>query len=85
MVWEVVWSDKSAKQLATLEKKTARKIRDRVLEITDDPYKAVKRLRGVKLFSLRIGDYRAILDLKRGQLIIFVVSVSNRGHVYDRL
>ena len=85
MVWEVVWSEKSKKQLASVEKQIARRIRDRVLDIREDPYKAVKRLRRTNLYSLRVGNYRVILNLMRGKMVIFVVSASNRGHVYDRL
>lgn len=83
MVWTVVWSEKSKKQLKKLDKNIARRIRDRVLEITDDPYKATKRLVKKDLYSLRIGDYRAIMSLKREQLIIFVVSASHRKESYD--
>ena len=85
MVWEVIWSEKSKKQLATVEKQIARRIRDRVLEIREDPYKAVKRLRGMNLYSLRVGSYRVILNLMGRKMVIFVVSASDRAHVYDRL
>jgi len=85
LVWQVVWSEKSVKQLKKLDKKDAQIIRDRVLEIRDDPYKTTNRLVNVDLYSLRIGQYRIILDLKRGQLIIFALSVAKRGHIYDRL
>jgi len=85
LVWGVVWSEKSKKQLATAEKQIARRIRDRVLEIRENPYKAVKRLRGMNLYSLRVGNYRVILNLMGRKMVIFVVSASDRSHVYDRL
>ena len=72
----------------TIEKtrqKNARIIRDRLLEIRDDPFKTANRLVNVDLYSLRIGQYRIILDLKREQLIIFALSVAKRGRIYDRL
>lgn len=83
MAWTVIWSKKSVKQLKKLDKNIARRIRDRVLEITDDPYKATKRLVNKELYSLRVGDYRVIMDLKRERLIIFVVSASHRKESYD--
>ena len=85
MVWEVVWSKKAVKQLKKLDKKDARIIRDRVLEIREDPYKTANRLVNQALFSLRVGQYRVILDLKREKLIIFTVSVGKRGKIYDHL
>jgi len=85
LVWQVVWSEKSIKQLKKLDKKDARIIRNRVLKIRDDPYKTANRLVNVDLYSLRIGQYRIILDLKREHLIIFALSVAKRGRIYDRL
>jgi len=85
LLWEVIWSEKAVKQLDSLGKDVARRIRDRVLDIRENPYKATKQLQNSKFFSLRIGDYRVILDLRRGQMTIFVVSVSGRRHSYDDL
>jgi len=85
LVWQVVWSEKSVKQLKKLDKKNARIIRDRVLEIRDDPYKTANRLVNVDLYSLRIGQYRIIFGLKREQLIIFALGVAKRGRIYDRI
>jgi len=85
LVWQVVWSEKSVKQLKKLDKKNARIIRDRVLEIRDDPYKTANRLVNVDLYSLRIGQYRIIFGLKREQLIIFALGVAKRGRIYDHL
>ncbi len=85
MIWTVIWSDKSAKQLKKLDKTVARKIIARVEEIVDDPFKAVKRLTNSTQFSLRVGDYRVILELRSGKLVVFVVSTAKRGRSYDRL
>ena len=85
MTWSVGWSEKSARQLKKIDKQTAKKIIARVEEIRDDPFKAVKRLSNSILYGLRVGDYRVILDLKSGKLIIFVVSTAKRGRSYDRL
>ncbi|MGI0046272.1 MAG: type II toxin-antitoxin system RelE family toxin [Nitrosotalea sp.] len=82
MSWDVLWSDKSRKQLSKLDKKTARKIRDAVLDCVDDPFSKVFRLTGSRFYKLRVGDYRAILDLQQGILIIFVVETDHRKRVY---
>ena len=82
MPWDVLWSDKSKKQLSKLDKKTARKIRDAVLDCVDDPFSKVSRLTGSRFYKLRVGDYRVILDLQQGILIIFVVETDHRKRVY---
>ena len=82
-MWQVLWSEKSVKQLKKLDKKTARTIRDRVLELEDDPYKAVSRLASSKFYKIRVGSYRVILDIQQGKLIIFVIETDHRKRVYD--
>ena len=82
MSWDVLWSDKSKKQLSKMDKKTARRIRDAVLDCVDDPFSAVTRLTNSRFYKLRVGDYRVILDLQQGMLIIFVVETDLRKRVY---
>jgi len=82
MTWSVMWSNKSKKQLSKIDKKIASRIVDRVEDIKEDPFTAVSRLSGSQFFRLRIGDYRAILDLQQGKLIIFVIETDNRKRIY---
>ena len=82
MTWSVMWSDKSKKQLSKIDKKIASRIIDRVEDIKEDPFIAVSRLSGSQFFRLRIGDYRVILDLQQGKLIIFVIETDNRKRIY---
>ena len=84
MIWQVIWSEKSVKQLRKIDKKNARKIRDVLLEIRDNPYQAILRLIGSPFFRLRIGDYRVILDLQQNKMIIFVIEVDHRRKIYKR-
>jgi len=82
MIWDVKWSGKSVKQLKKLDKTVARRIRDKVLGITDSPFQSVRRLSDSPFYRMRIGDYRIILDLQQGKLIIFVVELDHRSKIY---
>ena len=82
MDWEVVWSEKSVKQLEKMNKKHAQKIYDAVLDITKDPFRAVTRLRNSSFYRLRVGNYRVIMDLQQSKLIVFVVEADHRGQIY---
>ena len=82
MAWHILWSDKSRKQLEKLDKKTAKRIIGCVECIKENPYTAVSRLAGSQFFKLRIGDYRVILDLQHGKLVVFVVETGNRKRIY---
>jgi len=51
----------------------------------DDPRRTVKRLRGPgnpPFFSLRIGQYRAIMSILDDVMVIHVIEVGQRGSVY---
>ena len=82
-MWHILWSEKSVRQLKKLDKKTAKIIRDRVLELEDCPYKTATRLAGSKFYKIRVGSYRVILDIQQGKLIIFVIETDHRKRVYD--
>ena len=56
----------------------------RVLErIKIRPFHFVKRKEGTPYFIMRIGDYRAILDIKTQSSMIYVVEVGHRKNIYD--
>ncbi len=84
MVWEVIWSEKSVKQLERIDKKNAKKIYDSVLDCIDDPFRAVIRLTNSPFYRLRVGNYRVILDLQQSKMIIFVVETDHRGKIYKK-
>jgi mRNA interferase RelE/StbE len=52
-----------------------------------DPKKHLKRLKGASnppLYSLRVGDYRAILSIIDDLLVIHVIAVGHRSRGYRR-
>ncbi len=84
MVWQVIWSEKSVKQLEKIDKKNAQRIYDEVLGCTQDPFKNVIRLVNSPFYRLRVGNYRVILDLQQSKMIIFVVETDRRARIYKK-
>lgn len=84
MLWQVIWSEKSVKQLEKIDKKNTQKIYDSVLDCAEDPFKAVIKLQNSVFFRLRVGDYRVILDLQQNKMIIFVVQTDHRSKIYKK-
>ncbi len=82
MIWQVVWSEKSVKQLEKIDKKDAQRIYDHVLGCANDPFRTAVRLTGSSFFRLRIGNYRVIMDLQQSKLVVFVVEVDLRKRIY---
>ena len=78
---------RAQKDLLAFPKKDAHRIRAALNELAAklNPQESVKKLRGherAPIYSLRIGGYRALLTIDAGILIIFVITVENRGSVY---
>jgi len=64
-------------------------LRNRIFNVLDRiklrPHHFVKRLVGCSYFSLRVGEYRLILDIQRDKLIIFVLELGHRKNIYKGL
>jgi mRNA interferase RelE/StbE len=82
MVYEVIFSEKAESQLKKLE----RNIQERILSVLERirirPETYAVKLVGDPGYKLRIGDYRAILDIDNNKLIILVIKVGHRRNIY---
>lgn len=85
MEYSVIWSERSSKELEKIETSVRERIVSKVERIKENPFRYVKGLEGVPLFSLRVGDYRVIMDIKKSKLIILVVRIGLRKGVYKKL
>ena len=76
--------DKNAEDfLKKLEKKDAEIILNKIYSIRGNPFRYLKRLQGEKLWRLRIGDYRTIVDVIISMNKIIVIRIGHRKNIYD--
>lgn len=76
--------EKNAEEfLKGLQKKDAEIILNKIYSIKDNPFRYLKRLQGDKLWRLRVGDYRAIVDVIISMNRIVVIRIGHRKNVYD--
>ena len=47
------------------------------------PFGDVKKLKGNEFYRLRIGDIRVLFTKNDEELVILVISVGNRGQIYE--
>lgn len=85
MTFEVRWTESSFKKLERLDKRTQERIIERLDEAAADPFVVAKRLSGVNLYSIRVGDYRVIASIERRKMVILVVEVGHRSKVYKKI
>ncbi len=84
MIWQVIWSEKSVKQLEKINKKDSQRIFERIQDYIKDPFSSVSRLTNSPFFRLRVNNYRVVLDLQQNKMIIFVIEVDHRRKIYKK-
>jgi len=81
-MYELEYTKKAKGQLEKFSKDLSERIIRSLERIRVRPFSFVKRLVGSRYFRLRVGDYRLILDVQQGKLVILVVEVGHRRNVY---
>ena len=88
MKYRVVFTEKSKKQLSKLDKSVSALIIgwiEKNIEGCENPRIHGKSLLGNKSgqWRYRIGDYRAICQIRDEEVIILVLEVGHRKHIYE--
>ena len=68
-----------------LDKDLSSRIFRKIDQIRDDPLLFVEFLRTYKIYKLRIGDYRALLDIDTEKKVIEVQIVDHRKRIYKNI
>lgn len=84
--YTVSYERTALKSLRRLPGNVAELIRSKVEFLARDPFALnnnVKALRGRDGYRLRVGDWRIIYRIDRGELVIWVIAVGSRGSIYQ--
>jgi mRNA-degrading endonuclease RelE of RelBE toxin-antitoxin system len=81
-MYSIEFSKDSKKFLKKLDKHEAEILLNKIYSMRINPFRNLKRLQGNKLWRLRIGDYRVIVDVIVSRNKIFIVRIGKRERVY---
>ena len=81
-MYQIIFTPKSRKQLLKLEKDIQKRILKALKRIRIRPEAYLVKLIDDPSFKLRVGDYRLFIDIIEDKLILLVVKVGHRRHVY---
>ena len=82
-MYSIEFSRTAEKQLYKLERQIQQRIINVLERIRIRPFHFIKRKQGTPYFILRIGEPRAILDVKEEKNTIFVIEAGHRKNIYD--
>jgi len=84
MKYNILLSLKFDRDFSKLERTLQDRVVDGLRELKENPH-AGKQLRGKlkDLWSWRIGKYRILYQIQEDKLLVFVISVRHRKHVYE--
>jgi mRNA interferase RelE/StbE len=84
--WDLQFTPRARRNLKRLDPVTARRITSALARLAslDDPTGSCKALSGplTGLWRLRVGDYRIVLDIDRGRLVLLTVEIDHRSAIY---
>lgn len=81
---EVRFTQTAHGQLTNLPRETQERVKDKLRDVRDDPFRYLERLRGYDHYKLRVGDYRVLIDIDTEDEVIWAWAVGHRSTVYDR-
>ncbi len=84
MSFEVRLHPNVAKFLDGLPAQLAERIKDKLRECSAAPFQFLERYEGADYYKLRVGDYRALVDVDFERKILWVRVLDKRGRVYKR-
>lgn len=84
MAFEVFFHKKAFSELKKLDKPVEERIKKEVSGLASNPEKG-KHLRHCNFWSLRVGDHRAIYEIKKQEQKVIILFVGHRKNVYDDL
>lgn len=82
MSYSVEWSPKAQEVLSKFEKPLVKRILQKIESIKDAPRQYLKRLTNDPRFSLRVGDYRVLVNLSENESKIQVLTLGHRKNIY---
>ena len=83
MTFTILLHPKASRELNKISEPMRSRIRKKLKELRYKPERLGKKLRYTDFWSLRIGDHRAIYEIKRESKRVIILFVGHRQNVYN--
>ena len=82
MSYDIEFSSKTKKFIKKLDKNTRSRILNKFEEIKENPFRYLEHYEADDYYKLRIGRYRALIDVDFERKILFVRIIDKRERIY---
>lgn len=82
--FSVEWSETAERELSKLPKDISSRIVNKVDSIKENPFHFLEHYESEEVYKLRIGDYRALIDVDFFNKILKIKVVGHRSKIYKR-
>ena len=83
-MWEVLLHPKVDGFLNSLDSNVRERIKNKLRELKEDPFRFLEHFEGSDYYKLRIGDYRALIDIDFKNKMLKVQILDHRGKIYKK-
>lgn len=83
-MYSLEFGPKAEKFIDKLQKDIAIRIIEKLKQIRENPFRYLEHYEGDDCYKIRIGDYRALIDVDFTNRKLIVRVVDKRGRIYDR-
>ncbi|PKP60414.1 MAG: hypothetical protein CVT88_03090 [Candidatus Altiarchaeales archaeon HGW-Altiarchaeales-1] len=83
MIFGIEWSERAEQTLSKLPGYISSRI-VRKVDIKSDPFHYLEHYEGNDVYKLRIGDYRALIDVDFENKLLKIVIVRYRSKIYEQ-
>ena len=84
MTYTLKWHPQAFKVLNKLQKETIQRVLDKFDLVVEEPFRFLEHYEGENLFKLRIGDYRALVEVNIRNKILLVKVFDHRSKIYNK-
>ncbi len=82
MIYKISYERKALLELRSLEYFIASRIVKKIKLLNKDSFNKIKRLKNRNEFSLRVGDYRVLMEIEEDN--IKILKIGHRKNIYER-
>ena len=84
MKYSIKWHSQAFKVLEKLPEHIILRVIKKFDLVIEDPFRYLEHYEGEKLYKIRIGDYRALIEVMLKEKILLVKVFDHRGKIYGR-